>query len=166
MRGQGYHRSLLTFLHLTKVSALVAAGTQLCKTSHAQQHPAGSKRCPSSSSWARVAAAQAYTLLFVCRNLRPNCSRFTERGKGEGTTQKITAANAELWVFLNLMLSLKEKDTPKIKLVRIKKGTWKKKLLLLPFLLQNESIIFGSTQRRGMHAEPHTPHPCTSGLHI
>ena len=123
MQGQGYRRSLLTFLHLTKVLALVAAGTQLCKTSHAQQHPADSKRCLSPFSWVRAAAAQAHTLPFVCRILCPNCSRFTEGGKGEGTTQKITAANAELWVVFNLMLSLKEKDAPKIKLVHIKNGT-------------------------------------------
>lgn len=37
--------------------------------------------------------------------------------------QKITAANAELWVVLNLMLSLKEKDAPNIKLVHIKSST-------------------------------------------
>lgn len=45
-----------------------------------------------------------------------------EGGKGERTTQKITAANAELWVFFNLMRSLKEKGAPKIKLVHTKQA--------------------------------------------
>lgn len=50
-------------------------------------------------------------------------------------------------MFFKLMLSLKERDAPKIKLVHIKKGTYKKKLPLLPLLLQNESIVSGSTQQ-------------------
>lgn len=156
-RGRGYCRSLLTFLHLTKVLALVAAGTQLCKTSHAQQHPADSKRCPSPSSRARAAAAQAPTLLFVCRILHPNCSCFIEGGKGERTTQKITAANAELWVVFNLMHSLKEKDAPKIKLVHIKQALKRKSSCFCPFCCRMRASFLAARSGEGCTPSP-IPH--------
>lgn len=47
-------RPSLTFVHLTNVSALVAADIRLCKTGHARQRPADPKFCPS-PSWARAA---------------------------------------------------------------------------------------------------------------